>query len=340
MQLTPQSALVYLRERSLLAPDEAAEIRELSGGVSSTVLLIHPQGDKVDFVLKQALPQLKVQQQWLCSPQRAWREVDVLQICSQLLKGESGIRVPDVLFDDRENYCFAMSAAPEGHKTWKHLLLAGEADAQIATACGCLLGVLHAKSWGGGPIPARLVDRSFFDALRLDPYYRRLAEVHPDLALALSKLIDETYATRQCLVHGDFSPKNLLVSPGEIWLIDFEVGHFGDPAFDLGFFLTHLALKAIHAAPRQDAYFQLIDAFWQSYQTRLAAAASARELADLSRRAALHWSACLLARIDGKSPVDYLTPAEQQHVRSLSRQLLVQAPRNVEEVLSRIRTPR
>jgi aminoglycoside phosphotransferase (APT) family kinase protein len=340
LQLTPQSAAPYLRERGLIAPQEAVDVRELSGGVSSTVLLIHPQGDKADFVVKQALPQLKVQQEWLCSPERIGREVETLEICGRLLANETaaGLRVPTLILADRANYCYAMTAAPQGHKTWKELLLGGSADPALAAACGTLLGTLHAGSWRNREIAQRLDDRQYFDALRLDPYYRRVAQVHPDLAPVLTALIDEAYSTRLSLVHGDFSPKNLLVASGEIWLIDFEVGHFGDPAFDLGFFLTHLALKAVHSGSRRDAYWQLIDLFWQTYQSRLAAVALPQEISELSRRTARHWSACLLARIDGKSPVDYLSQQERNLIRDASAQLLRHPADTVEAMQTCLRS--
>lgn len=330
-ELTAYSAANYLRERGAIGAGEQVETRELSGGVSNTVLLVHrPDSPGGDFVLKQALPRLKVQQEWLCSIERIWREVEVLAICGELLcsggrqppdtsaNAKWTTAVPQILCSDRANYCYAMTAAPAGHQTWKEQLLSGNADPAIASACGALLGKLHAGSWRNTNIAERLEDRSFFDSLRLDPYYRRLAVVHPDLAEILTKLIGDTYATRLSLVHGDFSPKNLLISPGQIWLIDFEVGHFGDPAFDLGFFLTHLALKAIHVRRRGDAHLVLIDCFWHSYQRALATEVTCEEFTALSRRSALHWAACMLARVDGKSPVDYLSTSSQQFVRSLA----------------------
>ena len=355
LELTPHTAANYLREQGLLGAQEAAEVRELSGGVSNTVLLVHrPDSPNGDFVLKQALPRLKVQQEWLCSIERIWREVEVLEICGSLLAsgGRSHLEtqppdtslssnwtttVPQILFSDRANFCYAMSAAPAAHKTWKEQLLAGEANPQIAAACGTLLGTLHAGSWRDADIAARLEDRTFFDSLRLDPYYRRLAVVHPDLADTLHNLIDETYRTRLCLVHGDFSPKNLLISPGQIWLIDFEVGHFGDPAFDLGFFLTHLALKAIHVADRRMDYLDLIERFLQTYRQRLSLATSDDEIADLSRRTAIHWAACMLARVDGKSPVDYLSVELQSFFRRIACKLLLQPPREVAEITTCLR---
>jgi len=355
LELTPVSAAGYLRDRGAIGSSEAVQIRELSGGVSNTVLLVHrPNSPGSDFVLKQALPRLKVQQEWLCSIERIWREVETLDLCGQLLANRGRcplgtqppdtnltscwvINIPQILFSDRANYCYAMTAAPVGHKTWKDWLLSGETDTSIASACGSLLGKLHAGSWRQTEIAQRLDDRTFFDSLRLDPYYRRLAVVHPDLAGTLNLLIANTFDTRHCLVHGDFSPKNLLIAPGQIWLIDFEVGHFGDPAFDLGFFLTHLALKAIHAGKRRDDYLALIDAFWTAYQAELTPVASPEELTDLSRRSALHWSACMLARVNGKSPVDYLTRNQQQAVRLLSSDLLHYPADGIVEMAAKLR---
>ncbi|MGI8979684.1 MAG: phosphotransferase family protein [Pirellulaceae bacterium] len=346
LELTAHSAANYLRERGAIGPHEPALVSELAGGVSNTVLLVHrPDCPGGDFVLKQALPRLKVQQEWLCSIERIWREVEVLEICGELLasggrqppdtisREKWNTAVPKILFSDRANYCYAMTAAPAGHQTWKERLLSGETDPAIASACGELLGKLHAGSWRSANIAERLEDRSFFDSLRLDPYYRRLAVVHPDLAGILNTLIDETYANRLSLVHGDFSPKNLLISPGQIWLIDFEVGHFGDPAFDLGFFLTHLALKAIHVGRQGDACLVLIETFWHSYQRALATEVTSEEVNALSRRSALHWAACMLARVDGKSPVDYLSTMSQQFVRNLAVDFLRTPPESVSDLL-------
>jgi thiamine kinase-like enzyme len=133
-------------------------------------------------------------------------------------------------------------------------------------------------------------------------------------------------ANRLCLVHGDFSPKNLLISPGQALLIDFEVGHFGDPAFDLGFFLTHLVAKAVRAREGCRNYLFLMGAFWLFYRHKLQAIASPKELVDLKRRMMLNLAGCLLARADGKSPLEYLTDAESNVIRTLGREWLVDPP--------------
>jgi len=343
-EITTETARQYLREIRRTTLAEPAEVRELAGGVSNVVLLVTGHGGE-PFVVKQARGRLRVKEEWLCPVERIWREVEVLRICGEVLgiqnselrmQKEISASVPQVLWEDGENFLYAMTAAPAGHQTWKELLLAAfKPEAPVkespslalqASVCGELLAALHGGTWNDAAIAAQLDDRSFFDRLRLDPYYRQVARVHPDLAGPISGLIDSVWQHCRCLVHGDFSPKNLLVWPGHLMLIDFEVGHYGDPAFDLGFFLTHLVLKSIWAGPRRDELLRLADQFWTAYAATLASHIAASELADLERRMLLNLAGCLLARIDGKSPVDYLNESQQEIVRRLGCRWLMQPP--------------
>jgi len=343
-ELTADNASEYLVARGRAAPGEPIAVRELTGGVSNAVLLVELTDRGERFVLKQARGQLRVKEEWLCPIERVWREVETLRICGELLGMQNSERriqnaeasqpcVPDVLWEDRENYCFAMTAAPPEHRTWKELLLAGElADSvDIAKACGKMLATLHGASWGNADIAVQLDDRAFFDQLRIDPYYRQIAKVHPDLAPQVQQLIVSVWSHRLCLVHGDFSPKNLLVWQGQVMLIDCEVGHYGDPAFDLGFFLTHLVLKAIWSELQRSMYMNLVSEFWKAYRHSLTGVVSAIEIDDLERRTVSNLAGCLLARIDGKSPVDYLTAAKRDVVRELSRRWIATPPRSLGE---------
>ena len=344
-ELTADNASEYLVARGRAAPGEPIAVRELTGGVSNAVLLVELPDCGERFVLKQARGQLRVKEEWLCPIERIWREVETLRICGELLGMPNSERriqnaeasqpcVPEVLWEDRENYCFAMTAAPPEHRTWKELLLAGElADsANIAIACGRMLATLHGASWGNADIAAQLDDRTYFDQLRIDPYYRQIAKVHSDLAPPIQQLIDSVWSHRLCLVHGDFSPKNLLVWKGRIMLIDCEVGHYGDPAFDLGFFLTHLVLKAIWSGPRRSHYMDVATIFCNEYWKNLGGFVSDSELTPLKSRAIFNLAGCLLARVDGKSPVDYLTPLQRERVRALSRESLALPGRGWEDV--------
>jgi 5-methylthioribose kinase len=331
MNLTATNAAEYLRSRGHLAPGESAAARELSGGVSNMVIHVARSGGE-DLVLKQARPQLNVAQPWYCSIERIWREVDVLGICSTLLQRRTTdaplkTDVPRLLFRDRENYLYAMSAAPAEHVVWKHELLSGVARDDVARSCGTLLGTLHAGSWHDFALARQLDDRQFFYDLRLDPYYRQIARVYESLAPDIERLIASVCAERHCLVHGDFSPKNLLVHGDRLLLIDFEVGHYGDPAFDLGFFLSHLVLKAFYHAPGDGPFFDLIDAFWSGYCAQMESAISRDEFDALVGRGILNLAGCALARLDGKSQIDYLQDRDRRDaVRELCGRILKDKP--------------
>ncbi|HUY33769.1 MAG TPA: aminoglycoside phosphotransferase family protein [Pirellulales bacterium] len=328
--LNAANAETYLRGAGWIDPVERVSIRELSGGVSNEVLYVaRPDRPGEDFVLKQARAQLRTPDPWFCDVERIWREVDVLRICERLLAARPSdahalvAHTPRILREDRDNYAFTMTAAPAEHRVWKAELLEGQARPEIAAACGRLLARLHGASWLNAAVAQRLDDRRVFDDLRLDPYYRSVARAYPDDAPAFERLIDSVWQHRRCLVHADFSPKNLLVFQHGLLMVDFETGHFGDPAFDLGFFLSHLLLKAACFAPRHEAYLRLTDVFRREYRAELSGRIGDDEWRDLERRAVQNFAGCAWARLDGISRIDYLAdPARRGVVRSLCRDLL------------------
>jgi tRNA A-37 threonylcarbamoyl transferase component Bud32 len=337
MQLNTANAEEYLRSRSILAPSERVRIRELGGGVSNAVYHIAgTNGD--DFVLKQARDRLNVADPWFCGVERIWREIDVLRICERViltspLDSPLSVEVPHLLFEDRANYLYAMSAAPADHVVWKSELLAGVSRDDIARSCGTLLGALHARTWHDKAIADQLDDRQFFEELRIDPYYRQVARVHSDLAPAIDGLIDSVWGERHCLVHGDFSPKNILICGDRLMLIDFEVGHYGDPAFDLGFFLSHLVLKAAYHAPCDEPYLDIVGAFWLGYRAEIAKVVGPTDLDALVRRGILNLAGCALARLDGKSRIEYLDDAgRREAIRKLARTIFAEQPHDWSDV--------
>jgi 5-methylthioribose kinase len=329
-----RSAETYLREIGRVAAGERLIVRELTGGVSNMVLLVErPDRPGEEFVLKQARGQLRTSQPWFSSVERIWREADVLAICARLVARDRAqpsadsaaleARTPRILFEDRENYLFAISAAPRPNVVWKAELLAGRTDPRIAAACGTLLGTLHAGSWLDEEIQRQIGDRTLFDELRVDPYYRTLAAARPETREAVARVIADLETHPRSLVHADFSPKNLLVHEGGLLMVDFETGHFGDPAFDLGFFLTHLVLKACLKMPEHAAYLELAREFCRAYEKVMSDRVAAAERAALWARGVRNFALCAWARLDGKSPVEYLSEERRrQIVRGLCRDVL------------------
>jgi 5-methylthioribose kinase len=350
------SAAEYLRDAGRLNSDESVRVTELTGGVSNVVLLVERSTDQPSFVLKQARGKLRVAEPWFCSVERIWREIEVLRICERVLDefrrhepklaataDEMSIRAttPRLLFADDRNYLFAMSAAPP-HQVWKQHLLSGHAEPAMARACGGLLGQLHAGTWRDERIARDVGDRRVFNDLRIEPYYHHVAAGHPNLRPSLRRLVGSVEENCLALVHGDFSPKNMLVYDSQLMLVDFEVGHYGDPAFDLGFFLSHLVLKSLAAqsVDNPDAGSPILDLtveFWAAYQARLMRRLDANEYNQLVRRATQHFAGCAIARVDGKSPVDYLRPETQNVVRRIATELLTSDVATWDQVLAVVR---
>ena len=104
MELSEKNAAQYLKSRGILAN----WVTELGGGISNVVLLV--ETDQESFVLKQSLSQLRVKDKWLADRSRIFREMESMIDSAALLpKG----RVPEVLWADKANYLFAMSAVTD-----------------------------------------------------------------------------------------------------------------------------------------------------------------------------------------------------------------------------------
>ena len=340
LELNPQNVVGYLRERGKITLHGAAVAEPLAWGVSNVVLRVNCS-DGPDLVIKQSREKLRTRADWRSRLERIYREAEVQRLLADRLLVDV---VPRVLFEDRPNYLFAMQAVEADHTVWKSSLLNGDCDRRVATTAGDALSLIHNRTAGDDALRSAWSDVTVFDELRLDPFYRFTANVHPHLAGRLDDLISETRTTQVCLVLGDFSPKNILITRRGIALVDFETGHFGDPAFDLGFFLSHLLLKEI-ASPSlrsgtlRGRFLELAEAFWWQYLDRLDPPRNAAALQppELSRRTVPHLAGCLLARIDGKSPVDYLNDGQQQIARQFALWLFAESPPRTEDAFDQLR---
>jgi 5-methylthioribose kinase len=307
-ELTADNAAQYLRERGWIG-NGAVHIECLDGGVSNQVLRVTTE--TTEFVLKQARPQLRTRDAWYSDLARIYREQEVMQSLHPLLPDV----VPRVLFADRDNYLFAMTCAPVAAVSWKAELLAGQIDLAIGRRVGQVLATIHNASAADADFRSRFSDLTVFDQLRIDPFYRRVQERRPEVAGAVGTVIEQLQTVKEALCHGDYTPKNFLVHDGRFTLVDYETAHFGDPSMDLGLFLAHILLKAARLPSRRHDYLRLAQTFWRGYS-------EAGSAAELEQRGVQHLGVCLLARIDGTSPVDYLDEPNRDAVRRLGRSIL------------------
>jgi 5-methylthioribose kinase len=327
----PEALLAYLRRAGHIPADEQPVIRNLAGGVSNrTVLVERPSGEA--WVVKQALRKLRVAVEWYSSPERIHREALGMRWLAQLAPGSS----TQLIFEDHTSHILAMEAVPQPHENWKSMLLAGRLESDHVGQFGRLLGVIHrAAHERRDQLAAAFSDRSFFETLRIEPYYVYTWMQIPETAQFYDALIGETRARRLTLVHGDYSPKNILVHHGRLVLLDHEVIHFGDPAFDLGFALAHLLSKAHYVHDMRAAFAAAASDYWRAYR---AALGDVPWSPDLESRAVRHAIGCLLARVAGRSTLEYLNGEQRARQRSVALTLMRQPPLTVGDLAERFVT--
>lgn len=308
-----QRCRTLVEELGLGRPDEISEVSALTGGVASDIALV-TVGER-RYCAKFALPKLKVAADWRAPVERNAAEYAWLRVASELVP-ESAVRL------------FGRSATAHGFVMeyvtgaevylWKSALLDGAELRGEAAAVGEMIGRIHAASAQPGFDRSPFRNRDDFRALRIEPYLTYTAGIRPDLAAPLTRLADMLYAGEATLIHGDVSPKNILFRSGGPVILDAECATMGEPCFDPAFCLNHLVLKAVHLPQTRAALLAEIGAFWQAYAPHV----DWENAAALEARVAALLPALMLARIDGKSPVEYLDETRREQVRQLAVPLI------------------
>jgi 5-methylthioribose kinase len=307
----------HLRARGILDADETiSDAVELEGGVSGAVSRM-TTSDGREFVVKQALDQLKVAGDWHSDPARAQNEAHAIQVFHGITPGQ----VPALVDIDPETNILVMDAAPASWLPWNRVLLDDAAgtgfDSGAVTAeLGRILGDWHRATAGDPSIVESFAAGPEFRELRIAPFHEAVRAQHPDCAPVIDRCIAELENELTVVIHGDFSPKNVLVDPqgADLWVIDFEVAHAGPPVFDVAFFTSHLLMKAVHRANTANHFLGLRSRFLAAYATASGG--------DALNSLGAHTACLLLARVDGLSPTAYLTDEDRTIIRAWAIEVL------------------
>ena len=258
--LDETTVVAYLTNRGIISGP--AEVEELTGGVSNVVLAV--KAGAKDLVLKQALPQLKVAAVWKADQRRAIVEANGMKLLHSITPDS----VPDLVDFDLEEFTLTMERLPRDCTVWKSDLLEGVIKPSVGEDLGRILASWH--NFGANSKESRdaYMEDTLFDQLRVTPFYRAVAKVNPSLDSRIQELITEITTIKITLVHGDFSPKNIMVnSQDRPIVLDFEVMHTGNPVFDLGFVSAHLLCKFLRTedSSQKNLLRQTALAFINSY---------------------------------------------------------------------------
>lgn len=307
----------------LLLPDDF-RCSPLSGGVSCDIWKVESRARS--FVVKRALPKLRVASEWLADVARNQHEQAYLKYVGAFLPDA----VPEIYFSGPD--FFAMECLDDGFSDWKSLLLNGKITAAPAIEAGLALGRIHSRSWQDSTAFQLFDTGSHFHDLRISPYLLASAQRNPNIAPLIEAEAARMAAVRLALVHGDYSPKNLMVRADRFVVLDCEVAWFGDPAFDVAFLVNHLLLKSIHRQENAEAFLALIPQFLAAYRACMGDSRSDQVLQNVPALLLC----LLLARVDGKSPVEYLTnPGHQDSIRSFVTRELPHPPASIDELVTK-----
>ena len=319
----PLELLNYLRDGGSIEKNTEVRISLLSGGVSNrTVLLEFDDGSS--WVMKQALDKLRVEGDWFCSPERIFYEAEAMRWLDQYVHGNT----PKLIFEDQSQYILAMEAVQPPFENLKTLLISSPPRSIYFKSAGKLLGQIHLQgSKQETHIPELFNDNQFFQTLRIEPYYLETIKKVGESKSFFETLIADTNNDRYTFVHGDYSPKNLLVKDDKLILLDHEVVHYGDGTFDLGFFIAHLLSKSNHLPEYNAEFISGVLVFFEAYLDQTKMMNKSRE-----QRAVSHTIGCFLARVCGLSQLEYLSEEQRHRQKSIALRLLADIPHSINEL--------
>ena len=315
----------YLAGQGIIGPDETISVTPLEGGISNKIVKVSTPVRKV--VIKQAQPKLRVKTEWLANVDRALIEARFMQVLQDLLP--SGV-VPRIYAIDPEQYLFVMECAPEDSVLWKTDLMGGKVDLDVCRRAGEILGIMHGKASLAEGLAHEFWDNHILYDLRINPLFRYLSEIHPELRQQIDEQIKSLEHVRICLVMGDYNAKNILLSGDRLLLLDYEIVHWGNPALDSGMMIAHLMLKAFCAPQWGKRYIAGIRTLWSSYLGSV-------ERFDpvlLELLTARMMPFLMLARLDSKSPVEYLQGQAKDRARAFSIGFITHPSSTLEPILA------
>lgn len=305
-----ENLLQYLLEKDLITDSQKVQVHYFSGGVSGTVAMVC--GNEGKMLVKQAMGKLKVRDLWECDPKRIQVEHNALLVYEKIIPD----CVPRPISYDEKNYIMIREAVPEDWHMWKEELLDGELNYQVAEKAIRALFTIHNRTAASDEARAQFRDSQFFYFLRINPYIEHVVEKYPFLKNRAQQVIDFLMDQKIALIHGDYSPKNILTRDAQICILDMEVAYFGNPCFDVAFFANHFLLKAVRRKEWGPGYLAMLRYMMRLYFSNI----TYMDPTTVEEQTVRTLGFLFLARIDGKSPVEYLT---NENDKELVRKLAV-----------------
>ena len=291
IELTETTLPEYLKNEGFIPHDEPVAVEKVGDGNINWVRRVRT--DSGSWVVKQARPTLERFPEYRASTERIVFEERFFRTVAPM---DAESVCPRVIRFDPEQRVLVLEDLGDVERL--DAALARRADmTSVASRLARFLGAVH-RGTRDGAHAARFANdemrRLHGDHIFQLPFREndfplseriadRAAELRADTTLV--QTIDAVYRRylepRGCLLHGDVQPANVLLSAAGPKLLDAEIAHVGDPAFDLGQLLGHLLLPAA-ARAEPDAARPAVAASWRAYASAWDGAPPF-ELADAAR---------------------------------------------------------
>ena len=269
----------YLAKLDLLPPGEELRVEPAGEGNINWVRRVRAPRSGRSLVVKQARPALERFPEYRASTERIVFEARYYETVRPL--DREGI-CPQVLWFDAAQRVLVLEDLGAAERL--DAALARGADVgPVVRALGAFLGAVHAATGAdaGRPLAGRFANdemrRLHGDHIFQLPYRANdfpLSEALRDTARAiwrdgrLRARIDAAYTRylepEGALLHADVQPTNVLLAPGGPKLLDAEIAHVGDPAFDVGVLVGHLVLWGVAGSGAAQAR-AAVERTWSAY---------------------------------------------------------------------------
>ncbi len=255
--LTDASLPGYVRQLGLTSATDELHVEAAGDGNINWVRRVRAPRTGRSWIVKQARPALERFPQYQASTERIVFEARYFAIASRL---DAQRVCPEVLHFDATQRVLVLEDLGDAERLDCALLRGADANG-TARALGVFLGAVHAGTRDAG-LAARFrndnMRRLHGDHIFLLPFRPNDFPLPPELRAraeavqrdaALRSIADAAYARylepHGALVHADVQAGNVLLASAGPKLLDAEIAHVGDPAFDVGMLLAHLLLPAI-----------------------------------------------------------------------------------------------
>ena len=316
----PQEIYKASIDFGLLSSNQKYISKKITDGVSSDIWYVKTSNKQ--YCIKRALAKLTVKEDWYAPIDRNNYEVKYFTHCRVI----QPYSFPKILGHDSKNFILAMEWFDnKKFIVWKKKLLEKSVSLKDGKRIGKLLSLVHKSFYKKKQYEKIFLnDKTFYD-IRIEPYLRFTSKFYPEFYESYKKTINFLTKNKSTVIHGDFSPKNILLGKNFPVILDAETACWGNPAFDIAFFNNHIILKSIFNRKVFKSYLNLSNHFLKTYLANFSVVNNSNFISKFITLQAL----LILARVDGKSPVEYFKKQHKAIARSLAKNLLLNKSKNL-----------